>query len=505
MLNFGCFLVSVEHVGYTLPTPMARAKSDRARSKTLAIDDLTQSIEQLQAFIPKLEDLGREGFPYLEGALARTELQLRECIKRAFGDKSPEFHTHRQLKLALSSSTEKKQTLALIRNLIASLEDKKLELQGLKPAVAQETAASPTPSKLTLVPSAVMPTQGSVALVGAVPQPTATTLHLVPAPEKAPTPAPEVVAAQAAADTPSAPVVESGPAPAPPPPSIPPRKPIEPISSLFRTQEMKPLPLVVEQSPAASATAKPERPAAAAAPMATPVASPDPATPAAAPAPMVEPAPFSAPAPPPSTATASASTAHKSPASAVPFSTTQEVPAPAPSIIQQAPPPPPTPAVSEVATADMDCLTVTKRICQRFHAVARQLRLRGEYRSTVNVEDEQDVQDLVHALLRQHFDDIGTDEWTPPYSNGESRTTFLLDHDRLAIIVKKTRAGLSRKDLTDQVRADAERYRARGRCMQLLCFVYDPEGRIGNPRGLENELTSTSEHFTVDVVVAPKS
>jgi len=504
VLIFGCFLVSARDVGYTLPTPMARAKSERARSKTLAIDDLTQSIEQLQAFIPKLEDLGREGFPYLEGALARTELQLRECIKRAFGDKSHEFQTHRQLKLALSSSIEKKQTLTLVRNLIASLEDKKLELQGLKPAGAQDTAASPTPSKLTLVSSAVMPTQGSVALVGATPQPTATTLQLVPAPEKAPSPAPEVVAAQPATDTPAPPVMES--VPAPPLTSIPPRKPIEPISSLFRTQELKPLPSVVEQSPAAPLTTAPARAAAAAAPVATPAASHDPSAPAPAPAPMVERGPLSAPAPPPSAATASAATAHKPPASTVTFSTTQEVRTPAPPITQQAPPPPPTPAASESATADnVDYLTVTKRICQRFHAVARQLRLRGEYRSTVNVEDEQDVQDLVHALLRQHFDDIGTDEWTPAYSNSESRTTFLLDHDRLAIVVKKTRAGLSRKDLTDQVRTDTERYRARGRCTQLLCFVYDPEGRIGNPRGLENELTSTTEHFTVDVVVAPKS
>ena len=136
--------------------------------------------------------------------------------------------------------------------------------------------------------------------------------------------------------------------------------------------------------------------------------------------------------------------------------------------------------------------------------VARQLRLRGEYRSTVNIEDEFDVQDLMHALLRQHFDDIGTDEWMPSYADGGSRTTFLLDHDRLAIVVKKTRAGLSRKDLADQVKVDADRYRARGRCTHLLCFIYDPEGRIGNARGVENELTTISEHFTVDIVVAPK-
>jgi hypothetical protein len=136
--------------------------------------------------------------------------------------------------------------------------------------------------------------------------------------------------------------------------------------------------------------------------------------------------------------------------------------------------------------------------------VARQLRLRGEYRLTVNIEDEFDVQDLTHALLRLHFDDIGTDEWTPSYTDGASRTTFLLDHDRLAMVVKKTRSGLSRKDLMDHVRADIERYRARGRCTHLLCFIYDPEGRIGNPNGLEGELSCTSEDFTVDVLVAPK-
>jgi hypothetical protein len=152
----------------------------------------------------------------------------------------------------------------------------------------------------------------------------------------------------------------------------------------------------------------------------------------------------------------------------------------------------------------MNHLNVTKTLCQRFHFVTRQLRLRGEHRSTLNVEDECDVQDLLHALLRLQFDDINTDEWTPAYSNGAPRTTFLLNQDRLAIVVKKTRTGLSAKELTEQVRTDIERYRVRGRCTNLFCFVYDPEGRIGNPRGLESDLASTSENFTVDVLVAPK-
>ena len=120
------------------------------------------------------------------------------------------------------------------------------------------------------------------------------------------------------------------------------------------------------------------------------------------------------------------------------------------------------------------------------------------------MEDEIDVQDLLHALLRIQFDDIGTDEWTPSYSGEAPRTTFLLNDGRLAVIVKKTRPGLTAKDLTDQLRIDTERYRSHDRCTTLLCFMYDPEGRIGNPRGLEANLTSVNDSFVIDVLVAPK-
>lgn len=449
---------------------MARAKSERVRSKQLGIDDLTQSIEQLQAFIPKLEDLGREGFPYLEGAQSRTELQLRECIKRAFGEKSPEFQTHRHLKLSIASSTEKKQTVALIRNLIASLEEKKLELQGLKPAATDVAAHSPIVSQMTLVPPTVSPAQVSMTSVATTVRPTSATLQLVPSVEHTPDPAPPPAAAPAPAIEPLSPVPESAPPPVVPPPvqPIPPGAPIEPISALFRTQETKAItPPASEQSPPPPFSEPPR---------------------AAVPVPPVAPPPAAAPA---AVAEAPASPATKPEAGPGAIRKTHEVPSP-------------TLGTDSSASAEMDDLSTTKKLCQRFHMVARQLRLRGEYRSTVNIDDEFDIQDLMHALLRVYFDDIGTDEWTPAYTEGVSRTTFLLDHDRLAIVVKKTRTGLSRKELMDQVRADVERYRARGRCTHLLCFIYDPDGRVGNPRGLENELSSTGEHFTVDVVVAPK-
>ena len=427
---------------------MARAKSERARSKTAAIDDLTQSIEQLQAFLPTVEDLGREGFPYLEGAKARTELQLRECIKRAFGDKSQEFQAHRHHKFA-----EPKQTAALIRSLVASLEDRKLELQGLKPTTPEpsERPTEPPRPTMTLVPPSTPPAPAPSVTSSMTSSPPVT-LHVT---RSTTTDQSAAVAAAITPPTPALPVEVSA---ASPTQSIPPRVPIEPISSLFRTQETKPMPTV----PVPSATAPP----------------PSPSPPVLPPAEPAEPVRYStrevAPSQPSTT-------------------TTVTSPSPAPPV-----------SVSKASSPEADHLPITKNICQRFHFVARQLRLRGEYRSSVSVEDESDVQDLLHALLRLQFDDISTDEWTPDYTNGASRTTFLLNHDRLAVVAKKTRAGLTMTDLKDQVRSDIERYRARGRCTSLLCFIYDPDGRIGNPRGIESELTSTSEQFTVDIVVAPK-
>jgi hypothetical protein len=58
-------------------------------------------------------------------------------------------------------------------------------------------------------------------------------------------------------------------------------------------------------------------------------------------------------------------------------------------------------------------------ICSRLHVVARQLRVRHDGRPTLEIRDEDDVQDLLHALLRVDFDDIRTEEWTPSYGGDQ--------------------------------------------------------------------------------------
>lgn len=142
-------------------------------------------------------------------------------------------------------------------------------------------------------------------------------------------------------------------------------------------------------------------------------------------------------------------------------------------------------------------------LCKRFHLVSRQLRSRYNGRQTLEIEDEYDVQDLLHALLTIYFDDIRPEEWTPSYAGGSSRMDFLLKQEKIVIETKKTRKGLGAKEVGEQLLVDIQKYKEHSDCKTLVCFVYDPEGRIGNPRGIENDLNKTYDGLPVKVLITP--
>ncbi len=143
-------------------------------------------------------------------------------------------------------------------------------------------------------------------------------------------------------------------------------------------------------------------------------------------------------------------------------------------------------------------------ISKRFHHVARKLRSRYNNRPTLLIEDEYDVQDLYHSLLTIYFDDIRPEEWTPSYAGSSSRMDFLLKNEKTVIEIKKTRKGLEARQVGEQLIIDIGKYRIHPDCKSLICFVYDPEGRISNPVGFENDLTSVTDDLSTYVIVEPK-
>ncbi len=149
-------------------------------------------------------------------------------------------------------------------------------------------------------------------------------------------------------------------------------------------------------------------------------------------------------------------------------------------------------------------MLMLERLCSRFHLVAERLRSRHADRETLHVEDEHDVQDLLHALLNLEHDDVQLEEWTPSYTGGGPRTDFLLKLERIVVQAKMSRSDFGAKELEEQLAVDMQRYRQHPACGTLVTFIYDPEGRIGNPRGIENDFSGDKDGPAVRVIIAPK-
>jgi len=148
-------------------------------------------------------------------------------------------------------------------------------------------------------------------------------------------------------------------------------------------------------------------------------------------------------------------------------------------------------------------IELVQNICDRFHLVARQVRERYDDRETIDIKDEYDVQDLFHALLHLNFEDIRPEEWVPNNAGKSTRVDFLLKQECIVIELKKTRKCLSSKEVGSQLIEDIHRYNSHPDCDALICFVYDPEGRIANPRGLEADLNKNTDSLIVHVFIRP--
>ena len=143
-------------------------------------------------------------------------------------------------------------------------------------------------------------------------------------------------------------------------------------------------------------------------------------------------------------------------------------------------------------------------LIERFHLVARQIRVRHDSRPTLEITDEYDVQDLLHALLTIFFDDIRKEEWTPSYAGGASKMDYLLPELQTAVQVKKARSALTARVLGEELIVDIAKYQRHPQCRKLICFVYDPEGTISNPRGVEADLSKQHDNLAVRVMIVPR-
>jgi hypothetical protein len=160
----------------------------------------------------------------------------------------------------------------------------------------------------------------------------------------------------------------------------------------------------------------------------------------------------------------------------------------------------------EFAEARIDAVVLLEELAERFLYVQRELKNRYGGRPPLTFTDEYDDQDLLRAILRVFFDDVRAEEWTPSYAGAASRIDFLLPDVAVAVELKHMRATLDAKKIGDQLIVDVARYSAHQDIRHLVCIVFDHDGLLQNPRGLEEDLArdASNDGFAVTVVIVDR-
>jgi hypothetical protein len=158
----------------------------------------------------------------------------------------------------------------------------------------------------------------------------------------------------------------------------------------------------------------------------------------------------------------------------------------------------------QLTSAGTPSVDLIGALCRRFPLLVERLRKRQRKRAPIVVRDEYDVQDLMHGILKLHFDDVRPEEWTPSYAGNSSRVDFYLPRERIVVEAKMTRPGLGQKEVVNQLLIDVARYAQMQSVDTLVCLVYDPERRCGNPATLENDIESSAGRLRIRVVVCPR-
>lgn len=143
-------------------------------------------------------------------------------------------------------------------------------------------------------------------------------------------------------------------------------------------------------------------------------------------------------------------------------------------------------------------------LCKRLPMFVERLQKRQRSRVPIEVKDEYDVQDLLHAILKLHFEDVRPEEWAPSYAANSSRTDFFLPAERLVIEAKMTRANLGQREVVNELIIDRVRYEKMPTVDHLVCVVYDPDRRCGNPAAVATDVEQSDGRLKVTVVVTPR-
>jgi hypothetical protein len=146
-------------------------------------------------------------------------------------------------------------------------------------------------------------------------------------------------------------------------------------------------------------------------------------------------------------------------------------------------------------------------ILEMFSSSAGYLARRSGNRPSYSLEEEQDVRDLLYAILKSIFPDARLEEYTRVHAGSAKRIDIVVPGISTLIEVKFTRNPQHARKVADELRIDFESYHIHQSCSKLIAYVWDPAGFIADRSNFINDLrglrTKGESKFTVEVMVKP--
>ena len=130
-------------------------------------------------------------------------------------------------------------------------------------------------------------------------------------------------------------------------------------------------------------------------------------------------------------------------------------------------------------------LKIIEDVWSRFHLVASQVASLG---SQLKLTQERNVQVLLAALLRVHFEGLLLEEATPSSAGRGGRIDLLLPEHAVGIEVKLARTARDTGRIGSELILARSRYGKHPDCNVLACLIFDPDYVIKNRSTLKHDI-----------------
>ncbi len=160
------------------------------------------------------------------------------------------------------------------------------------------------------------------------------------------------------------------------------------------------------------------------------------------------------------------------------------------------------------ASHSISSIEKAKQAIRMFDTSAKILSERRQNKIPFKIEDEYDMQDLLHCILKSQLPDIIKESHTIEIAKGEKRIDLVIPSARIVIELKIIFEKRKTLEIVDQLKIDIESYHSHPHCGTLIGFIYNPQKAIEDPEKIINDLSGTrtkGDHvFEVIIEIYPK-